>query len=270
MSFLDAHINYKTYESEKFYVKDFPNDIEEALQGLLVKFADGEGRKLKFLINKIGTVVNSGITENWGWDYLIQDLNDSVRKLIMSNYNKFFDFLELLYDNDIASINEINDFLEENSIGYKFSNESGYYTWILREDCEVTAIQRTETLLQTPTNLCKQAKEHLRQIINNLNTGTERAKKDALRDGLSALETLMKQITHTNDIKDATKELRNLNIAPDFLIKEGLSIWDRTHQEYPDIRHGNPNVVSIGKAELLYCLNKILIYIEFLCDLNIK
>ena len=63
---------------------------------------------------------------------------------------------------------------------------------------------------------------------------------------------------------------KNINIASDFLIKEGLSIWDRIHQEYPDIRHGNPNAASIGQAELLYCLNKILIYIEFLCDLNIK
>lgn len=270
MSFLENHPNYKTYESEKFFVKDFPDDIEEALQGLLVKLADGDGRRLKFLINEIGTVVNSGITQNWGWDYLIQDLDASIRKLVISDYNKFFNFLELLYDNNAASINEINNFLEENSIGYVFSNESGSYTWILRDDCEITAIQRTETLLQAPTNLCKQAKEHLKQIINNLNTGSERANKDALRDGLSALETLMKQITQTNNIKDATKALRSLNIASDFLIKEGLSIWDRIHQEYPDIRHGNPNAASIGQAELLYCLNKILIYIEFLCDLNIK
>lgn len=125
-------------------------------------------------------------------------------------------------------------------------------------------------ILKGKVNPCQQAKEHLRQIINNLNTGTDRAKKDALRDGLSALEALMRQITQTNDIKDATSQLRNLKIAPDFLIKDGLSIWDKIHQQYPDVRHGNPQTVPIGNAELIYCLNKILIYIEFLCDLNIK
>ncbi len=270
MTFLDEHPNYNTYESKIFYVKDFPDDIEEAMQGLLMNLAQGDSRNLKFLVNKIATVVNSGITENYSWDYLIPDLNHGIRKLIKSSYNNFFDFLELLWDEDWLSSKEINSFLEKNSIGYEFLRELNSHTWVLKEECGVSVIERAETLLHTPNNPCQQAKEHLRQIINNLNTGTDRAKKDALRDGLSALEALIRQITQTNDIKDATSQLRNLKIAPDFLIKDGLSIWDKIHQQYPDVRHGNPQTAQIGNAELIYCLNKILIYIEFLCDLNIK
>lgn len=269
MTFLDEHENYKTYQSNKYYVNDLPSDMQEALEGFLIRLAEMEPQKLNFIINKIAIVVNSGITKNWGWDFLLRDLSEAINILLKSEFHKFFDFLDVLYNADIVSSTDINKFLEDNNVGYKLDN-GGYgavYWWLIDEDSVPTAIERSKNLIQTNTNTCKQTKEHLKQLISNVNVGSDRAMKDALRDALSAMESIMKEITNTQDIKDADKELRNQNLVPAFLMKDGISIWNWTHKEYPDVRHGNPSIKSITKEEMYYCLNKILIYIELLEEL---
>lgn len=266
MTFLDNHENYKTYNNGKYYVNELPLEMQYALEGFLTRLAEGDANNLKFIINKIATIVNSGITRNWGWNYLLNDLSEAISILLKNDFHKFFDFLDILYINNVASAKEINRFLEDNDIGYKLNKdglESIY--WELRDENSVAPeIERSTNLIQTNINKCKQTKEHLKQLIININTGSVRAMKDALRDALSAMEAIMKEITNTQDIKEADKELRNQNIIPSFFIKDGISIWNLIHKEYPDVRHGNPNIKPITKEEVSYCLNKILIYIELL------
>ena len=91
-----------------------------------------------------------------------------------------------------------------------------------------------------------------------------RARKDAVRDCLSALEAFLKRASGTQDIRAATRELRSLGIGPDAIVKDGLSIWDRIHELYPDVRHGEPTGSDMSKAEALYWVERITAYVRFL------
>lgn len=271
MSFIKEHPNYSSYYSSDFYVNKFPSDMKEALEGFMLKIADNDCRKLKGLIHIIATIVNTGITQNYSWDYLLKDLGNSLNVLLSSKFENFFDFIEMLYNETELSKDDINTFLENNRIGYELlCTVEG--VWKLKEDCGNKVIQRAEKIIQyiSSKQLCMQTIEHLKQIINNLNIGTGRAMKDSLRDALSALESIMRDLTKTKDIREATKKLKSLKIAPDFLISDGLSIWDKLQQKYPDIRHGNPKITSVDKATVNYYLNKILIYIEYLSILDLE
>lgn len=268
MEFVKQHPNYKTYKSDTFYVNEFPKNIQNSTEVFLANIAESNANVLRRIIDILAQYVNTGLTENFSWSYLISDLKHSLNALFKTDFNNFFDFLYDLYNADLLLPGDINKFLEKNHLGYRLSLSVTSYEWELLEDCSSSVINRAEELIIEPQNICEQTKEHLKQLINNINTGSDRAMKDALRDALSALEALMKHLTNTNEIKHATNELKKLNIAPDFLIKDGLAIWDRIHEVYPDVRHGNPNIKNISKADLHYCLNKILIYIEYLCDLN--
>lgn len=271
MTFLEEHENYRTYQSDRYFVNNLPSDIQEALEGFLILLSDDKPEKLKFIINKIATIVNSGITQNWGWEYLLHDLSAGINKIIKSDLDKFFDFLYLLYNEGVVSSADINKFLEDNAIGYKLDNgDFGPVYWELRDENSVSSvIERSENLIQTTANKCQQTKEHLKQLINNVDKGSDRALKDALRDALSAMEALMEDLTNTENIDDADKVLRHSGIADKSFLQDGIKIWNWTHREHKDIRHGCPNIENFKKEELFYCLNKILIYIEFLYDLDI-
>ncbi len=62
------------------------------------KIADNDCHKLKYLINKIATIVNTGITQNYSCDYLLKDLGNSLNVLLSSKFVIFFDFIEMLYN----------------------------------------------------------------------------------------------------------------------------------------------------------------------------
>jgi hypothetical protein len=112
--------------------------------------------------------------------------------------------------------------------------------------------------------MCTQTLEHLAQAAKQLTSiDNERARKDAVRDCLSGLESLLKSLTHTSDIKEATTSLRAKGGGPDTLVKDGLSIWDHIHRLYPDVRHGQTAISTMSKAEALYWVERITAFIRY-------
>ena len=66
------------------------------------------------------------------------------------------------------------------------------------------------------------------------------------------MESFMKNITNKVDIKEADKELRaNEKWGDSYILKDGISIWKKIHEEFPDNRHGNPNITDISTCRLL-------------------
>jgi hypothetical protein len=134
---------------------------------------------------------------------------------------------------------------------------------VLREvhsKIQIGEIERTKGQLQ---DAYEQALDHLSQATKHLRSlGSERARKDAVRDCLSAMESLLKAVTGSTDIKDATEKLKEQKLCPDLLSRDGLSIWNHIHNLYPDVRHGQPDAANLDEAEALYWVDRINAFIR--------
>ncbi|HHA6143412.1 TPA: hypothetical protein ACOM8X_002323 [Staphylococcus aureus] len=135
---------------------------------------------------------------------------------------------------------------EDYNFGYKLTNESKY-NWLCINP-NVGEVVNFEELIITTSELCKQTAEHIKQAQEQLNRVNElRARKDAIRDCLSAMEALMTYLTGTTDISAADKAMRDDEgtWGQGFIIKEGITMWNMFHNKYKDIRHGNNFDISL-------------------------
>src|SRR5262249_49701852 len=147
-------------------------------------------------------------TTNWGWNYLIEDLQHYVSSLMSKPMPKVMDFLadDLCASNRFGlSVEKLNEFLEDLDFGYVL--ETGQWGqnpyWVLRESV-TSRTEPIETTAQHVKDICKQTLEHLEQAREHLvNTKNDRDRKDAIRDCLSAMETMLKTLSGEADIKDA-------------------------------------------------------------------
>ncbi|MGA2281054.1 MAG: hypothetical protein ABSG80_12210 [Verrucomicrobiota bacterium] len=140
---------------------------------------------------------------------------------------------------------------------------------VILTDFDSTLAGRTKTVEDTVSVLettFSQAMEHLNQALEHLQTPqNSRARKDGLRDCLSAMESVLKVITKTNDIKDATAALRADHLwGHDAIVKDGLSIWNRVHELYPDVRHGQASGSELTDHECLYWVDRITTFVRFI------
>lgn len=266
MSFKEQHPSYKTYESPDFFVNKLPSGFAAALQGFVTRHCD-HADTLKVVINDMASRIPDQPTMNWGWDYLLQDLSYYTTKLCNSSMHKVMDFLEWLYGYNSPSMKaeDFNEFLEEQKVGYIFNASFPTPFWELR--ASVTA--RTEAVDDASHHIkdvCQQALEHLNQAKKHLTeTKTDRDRKDAVRDCLSAMEAMLKELSNETDIKAATAKLRGEKVwGPDIVVKDGLSLWDRMHELYPDMRHGNPKKSDITDQEALYWADRIMCFIRYM------
>ncbi len=261
MSFKSEHPAYKGYESTEFYVNEIPNGMSSSLQGFITRQCKDE-RKLKAVINDIAGRVPMELTTNWGWDFLIGDLPNYGDRLCKLSFPKVMDFLADACTNNYLSFStdDLNEFLEDMAIGYTLEIEHGFdpASWRLRTNV-ASRIEAVEDTSPHVKDICKQALDHLEQAKEHLvNTVNDRDRKDAIRDCMSAMESVLRTLSGKTDIKDATTALRASNSwGPYIIVKDGLSLWDRMHDLYPDIRHGNPKKSDITDEEALYWFERI-------------
>jgi hypothetical protein len=248
-----------------------PDEFGGALQGFITRYCRSTGT-LKGVLHDLAGRIPMQPTGNWGWDYLVRDLDECVGRLCQLPFPKIMDFLSDLsgYEALDIRLDDLNEFLAHLQVGYvlKSSHFYGYY-WELREDVESRAEAVDETAPYVK-DVCSQAFDHLEQAKKHLvNGASDRDRKDAIRDCLSAMESLLKALSNTSDIKDATATLRKEGSwGLDLIVKDGLSLWDRLHQLYPDVRHGNPHASDIGDAEALYWTERISCFIRYIARMR--
>jgi hypothetical protein len=273
MKFKDEHPSYKGYENNEYYFSEWPKNFSSALQGFLTRQCNGRGEYLKVVINDIAGRVPMELTTNWGWDYLIQDLPDYVNKLCKLPFPKVMDFLSDACTNNHLpfSVDDLNELLEDLNVGYIFEGDSwgNRGSWKLRSSITSRAEAVDDTTSHVES-ICEQTLNHLQQARKHLlNTSNDRDRKDAIRDGLSAMEAMMKTLSGESDISDASKALRATKAwGPDIIVKDGLTLWDRMHDLHPDIRHGNPKKSDITDEEALYWLDRITCYIRYIARVH--
>jgi hypothetical protein len=111
-----------------------------------------------------------------------------------------------------------------------------------------------------------QAVEHYQQAKRQFaNAQDERRRKDAVRDCASAMESIIKILGKDDDIRKATKNLREAKIwGQDDIVKDGDAIFNKLHYLYPDFRHGAQQTSKMSVNEAKYWIDRISTYISYM------
>lgn len=155
--------------------------------------------------------------------------------------------------------------MEEHDFGYQLTDDPEN-PWRCINPTVSMSVDFEEVILST-ADLCKQTAEHIRQARMQLIRANElRARKDAIRDCLSAMEALMKHLTNANDIDHADEIMRadKEKWGQSFIVKDGIILWNMFHDKYKDIRHGNFTISEISYDESIYFVDKLLAYVKYI------
>lgn len=270
MSFRRDFPDYETYQDGPLYYKKVPQPVVAAVKGLILRIAESP-QNLKAICNDIASRVPCEPTQNWGWDWLVNDLDDMLEQLAARKLHKFMDFIYDLASNHVSSefIEDLNDIFEEYDFGYRIalddSRYGGDYYWDIYKEPERVEESVAVAVLETE-DVCAQTNAHLDQARGQLRTmGSQRAIKDALRDCLSAMEALVKKLGGSPELRASITALRGeKRWGPDIILRDGLGIWDRVHELHPDVRHGTPETSEITKEEALYWIDRLMAYVNYL------
>jgi len=266
MGFIDAHPNYKNYDETRHIMKTLPSGLLSALEGFIPKYAD-DSTKLKSVCHTIATLIPCALTQEYKWSYLLGELSSLLHKLSQKRFDKFMDFLaDFVYEHaGQPGIEELNDLFDEYGLGFHLQHEGRDAIWMIREEMPVTEV--LEKAQSETKDVCDQSLDHLKQAHEHLkNAKKERARKDAVRDAVSAMEALLKALSGKDDIDKAVTELLNQNKwGTKTILRDGQSTWHRIHEEYPDVRHGTGTPSTMTESEAIYWVNRISAYIVYLC-----
>ena len=268
--FTEIHEDYKNYTSEKYYINEIPRDFVDAFKGFIVGHIENTG-EFKHIITIIAKYVPCDPGTNWGFPWLREDLDDVIWSLYRKNrFPKFMDCIgEIVQEYFKDKIDDINEILEDSLIGYVLSIDPWEsVNWDIRENVESRTVTVSEALEEIPFTYentaqhLEQAKEQLSRIDN------PRARKDALRDCVSALESHLKYLSGKDDFRAAVKELVDQNVGDKKILRDALTIWTFVHEDVPDIRHGHSESISMEKEEVLYYIDRTMSLIKYLSRVN--
>lgn len=209
MDFLECHPHYKTYDESNFYMTTIPKDVLGPIRGVIAKYSQDESGLYRYSADILLTNIPEATTTDNIWDYISHEMDRALRRLSQTP-PKFFNALMQVSREVFGGsiVDDLNQILEEYDIGNSLEHSRFGYEWIVREpqDDVFESIEETEVIV---IDICQQTTEHLKQCRNNLlQQDSLRARKDAVRDALSAMESLMKNISGEDDIKKATTFFR--------------------------------------------------------------
>lgn len=153
-----------------------------------------------------------------------------------------------------ADLTDINDFLLKYDIGYEINSGFRNYYWSVRDNSTKMSENIDKALKMLKKTPFEQAVENLQLAkLHFQNQDNERALKDAVRDCASAMESIIKILGKNDDIKIASKMIRNSKLwGLDDIVKDGEAIFSKLHYLYPDFRHGSIGMSSMSVNEAKY------------------
>lgn len=272
MKFLEQHPDFKNYSSEKYYTDQIPTSFYNAFQSLIVSKAikDDESPEsiLKQACEIIATSLRLRVTSEWGYQILISELDYNLSKIQDADFPKQMDIIGEI-SSELLDADTINEVFQKRNIGYEYLHDSyiGAMWNLIDEQIEINSNNISEAIEvadDAQVNVIQhlmQAKEQISRIDN------PRARKDALRDCVSALESQVKYLSGENDFRNGVHKLRSSNFGNTKIIKDALTIWTFVHEDIKDIRHGHTEEFSITVEEALYYIDRITALIKYLSRL---
>ena len=270
MAFKKDIPEYKSYSEENFYMHSVPGDVWSELSGLIGRYADNASI-LRGYLNRFSEIIPCEQTKNWGWEFLVNDISSFVgdirRKVERGHFEVFMDCVAILIDGVHERVNDINDFFEEHKIGYICDLEpfSRQVIWNVRDESDIVdELVSAKSIVKT---VSQQAYEEIERAIKTLESAPqdERARKDVVRSCVSAMEAVVKEYGKDDDIKKASKNLRDEQIwGSDRIVKDGDAIFSSMHHDYPDLRHGSIETSKMPIEEAEYWISRIAAYLKYM------
>lgn len=274
MSFRRDIPNYKTLHSENFNLTTVDKNVWTKLEAYSQRVCDNSSQ-LKALVNRLSELALIPATTNWGWDFLVNDLSHVIyvlgKQVSDGKFCLLMDTIALIAEAGSIDLEEIDEFLIEFNLGYCLNVDplTRKYFWTVRDDItDLTEnIENVEELIKDGF---QQAIEHFEQAKKQLaNADSERARKDAVRDCASAMESIIKILGNDDDIRNASKILRDQNVwGKDTIVKDGDAIFNTLHRLYPDLRHGSTEISEMGIEEAQYWVDRITAYVSYMIRMN--
>lgn len=279
--FKDIYLNYDNFSNNDFkmnkidesFLRNMSSIIIEGLRNKATKEYSTSHRRLDFdgcmvtICNIVTQFTLEEETKNWGGDFIINDFKDKMLDFYTKPFHKFMDCISKIaigwFKGEI--IEELNIAFEEHRFGYRLNNDESN-PWVCINPDYNTSIDLQE-VITTVEDLCKQTADHIRQYKEQIaKQNNLRARKDAVRDCLSAMESLMKKVTNTNSVSNANNYfIANNNLWGDkMVLTDGHKMWKHIQDTYPDVRHGNEDITDMSEEEALYYADRILIYVNYI------
>ena len=279
MSFKSNVPDYKMYSNTELHMNSLPDDIWGSLKVLIRKSAK-DADNLKAIINYIAEITGGPLTDNWGWDFLVRDIDDCVygiRKkyegMAKKHFESFMDSLAVLHDVGNLTCEEIDEFLEDHAIGYRCYTLFGPdIVWSpIKKTYSINNVMKVQESIKS---ISEQAFERFSNAkIQFEQSSDERARKEAVRSCIDAMEALIKELGNDDEIGEATKHLKDAKNnsgnpiwGPVQIVKDGNSIFDRMHELYPDVRHGTQDSMSsvMSIEEMEYWVGRITVFMNYM------
>lgn len=233
-----GNIFYKLTSEEKYYTKELCHILEGVLG-----------------ISK---------TEQYKDPYLTNEYNNNIDILCKRPMYEVMDFIyeaTVIYFDGLP-IDDINYYFEDYNIDFRLKNDREN-PWVYSGDNEIYT--NIEAIQKSISEICIQTSSHIEQAKKNLENKEDlRARKDAIRDCLSAMESLLRNITGESTIDKANSLMLKKGIEPKFIVTDGHRLWKHFHEDIQDIRHGNPEISDISLEEAFYYCDRILSYINYI------
>lgn len=268
MGFLNDISNYKTLQSDYYLTDELPDNFWDEFHAYAARTARKIGTKKT--VNLLNDIALLPPTTNWGESFLQEDLDNSIWKIRQKAKDGDFplamDAVRIIVEEGGLDTSEINGWLQRNRIGYSLLSDGfRHYFWEIRESVDdITSEIEDASKMVKP--ISRQALEHLEQARKQLEAAnSERARKNAVRDCASAMETIIKQYGRVNDIGEASKALRKTgDWGKDEIVKDGNSIFSTLHRLYPDFRHGSTEISAMTEEEAIYWVDRMMAYVKYM------
>ncbi len=277
------HKNHEKYSDADCYRKTVPHGMTEAVADVLAASVGAHGEEatlLRAVADDLLAMAGKGPTQNWEVGPLRAEVRAACGLLSDAAFPKFMDGVLnatkriCQASSDAAGeelVQELNEVFAARNFGYTLSGvlASSALRWEARSEADA-GIASIDNAMQALGGSSPLLLEHLTQArAHLLNSAEPRSRKDAVRDVMSALEGLVKTLARQCDLKVATKKLRQEGVwGPDLIVKDGLTIWDHLHREYPDVRHGQSTSTEIALEEALYWIDRMTTYAKYMIAKN--
>ena len=262
MSFRQKYPNYEQFDERDYHYRSAPKEMLGPIKAYVLRFcktADG----LKAVCNHIASLIPTERTQNWGWDWLVNDFERLFDLVAEGKLHKLMDFLAFVAERYVranAELEDLNSVFEQFDFGYRLQLSEHSFTaeWHTVAEAHLVTQSIHEAILTT-ADVCEQATQHLRQAKEHLrNDDDERPRKDAVRDCLSAMESVVKFVTGAPTFDAGCRVLRGDSaFGPRELTADPQRIWDRVHDMYPDVRHGQSSPSTMSYEEAAYWIDRI-------------
>lgn len=267
MRFKEQHPDWKSYDTTMVETQEFPQGLQQEIHGLLPQHTD-KASELSAIVNAINGAIRKEPTRNWGYDYLLDDLSSSLSDMFKGRFERAMDalFAAAVEAPDSQVIDDLNEAFDDHNFGYQLERDTfQQWHWILVDDSVARTAEVVISTAITVSALCQQTADHLEQLVNNLSLDNQRALKDAVRDAMSATESLLARVTGQRDFGDSTKHLQDAGTwGPKSILRDGLTVWNHLHQDHGDIRHGNPNATLLPREEAIYWIERMMAYVNYI------